>query len=177
MAPLEKGLCRLRWHKPIILATESGNQRAIMKSVSKTKEDIFKKVSEEINNVVDKHVSKAENVFIAILNTNLPLFNPQTEVLLDKGLSFFILSGEEGSALSQSSEQRSVNNSHSKHFSLGDNLQNVAEGPDEDFMEVIFTDLLEIKAAECEDDQEQIKTQQANIFVPSSSPGNILFLL
>ncbi|MBZ3884863.1 Protein CC2D2B [Sciurus carolinensis] len=36
--------------------------------------------------------------------------------------------------------------------------------------EVIFTDLIEIKAAEYEDDQEQIKKQQANIFVPSSSP-------
>ncbi|KAF6107841.1 coiled-coil and C2 domain containing 2B [Phyllostomus discolor] len=36
--------------------------------------------------------------------------------------------------------------------------------------EVIFPDLLEIKAAEYEDDQEQIKKQQANIFVPSNSP-------
>uniref|UniRef100_A0A2K6EET7 DUF5523 domain-containing protein n=1 Tax=Propithecus coquereli TaxID=379532 RepID=A0A2K6EET7_PROCO len=64
---------------------------------------------------------------------------------------------------------------YSKHFSLGANLQNVAESQDEDFMEkVIFTDLLEVKAAEYEDDQEQIKKQQANIFVPSSSPGNVL---
>ncbi|XP_012509909.1 PREDICTED: uncharacterized protein C10orf131 homolog [Propithecus coquereli] len=66
-----------------------------------------------------------------------------------------------------------VNDSYSKHFSLGANLQNVAESQDEDFMEkVIFTDLLEVKAAEYEDDQEQIKKQQANIFVPSSSPVN-----
>nr|XP_026250556.1 protein CC2D2B homolog [Urocitellus parryii] len=102
--------------------------------------------------------------------------NPQTEVLLDEGLSFFILSGEEGSALDQSSEQKSVNDSYFKHFSLGDNSQNVAEIQDEDFMEeILFADLIEIKAAEYEDDQEQIKKQQANIFVPSSSPGNVLF--
>ncbi|KAM4839850.1 protein CC2D2B [Urocitellus parryii] len=95
----------------------------------------------------------------------------KTEVLLDEGLSFFILSGEEGSALDQSSEQKSVNDSYFKHFSLGDNSQNVAEIQDEDFMEeILFADLIEIKAAEYEDDQEQIKKQQANIFVPSSSP-------
>nr|XP_012622407.1 protein CC2D2B isoform X1 [Microcebus murinus] len=104
----------------------------------------------------------------------------KTKVSSDEGLSFFILNGEEGSALDQSSEQkiasrlhstRSVNDSYSKHFSLGANLQNVPESQDEDFMEkVIFTDLLEVKAAEYEDAQEQIKKQQANIFVPSSSP-------
>uniref|UniRef100_A0A8D2HJK8 Coiled-coil and C2 domain containing 2B n=1 Tax=Urocitellus parryii TaxID=9999 RepID=A0A8D2HJK8_UROPR len=99
------------------------------------------------------------------------LKNAKTEVLLDEGLSFFILSGEEGSALDQSSEQKSVNDSYFKHFSLGDNSQNVAEIQDEDFMEeILFADLIEIKAAEYEDDQEQIKKQQANIFVPSSSP-------
>ncbi|KAF5911252.1 hypothetical protein HPG69_019620, partial [Diceros bicornis minor] len=77
----------------------------------------------------------------------------KTAVSLDEDVSFFILSGEEGSALGQSSEQ------------------NFSEGQDEDFMEeVIFPDLLEVKAAEYEDDQEQIKKQQANIFVPSSSP-------
>lgn len=40
--------------------------------------------------------------------------------------------------------------------------------------EVIFPDLLEVKAAEYEDDQEQIKRQQINIFVPSSSSGKVL---
>uniref|UniRef100_A0A8C8ZA16 Coiled-coil and C2 domain containing 2B n=1 Tax=Prolemur simus TaxID=1328070 RepID=A0A8C8ZA16_PROSS len=95
----------------------------------------------------------------------------KTKVSSEEGLSFFILTGEEGSALDQSSEQKSVNDSYSKHSSLGANLQNVAESQDENFMEkVIFTDLLEVKAAEYEDDQEQIKKQQANIFVPSSSP-------
>lgn len=69
-------------------------------------------------------------------------------------------------------QQRSVNGSHHKHFSLGGDLQNFAEGQDEDFVEeVIFPDLLEVKAADYKDDQEQIKKQQANIFVPSSSPG------
>ncbi|XP_017896612.1 PREDICTED: uncharacterized protein C10orf131 homolog [Capra hircus] len=97
--------------------------------------------------------------------------NPQAEVPLDEGLSFFILSGEEDSAIGQSAEQRSVNGSHHKHFSLGGDLQNFAEGQDEDFVEeVIFPDLLEVKAADYKDDQEQIKKQQANIFVPSSSP-------
>ncbi|XP_008576109.1 PREDICTED: uncharacterized protein C10orf131 homolog, partial [Galeopterus variegatus] len=72
--------------------------------------------------------------------------------------------------------ERSVNDSHFEPLSLGDNLQNFAECQDDDFMEeVIFTDLIEVKAAEYEDDQEQIKKQQANIFVPSSSPGNVLF--
>lgn len=75
-------------------------------------------------------------------------------------------------------QQRSVNGSHHKHFSLGDDLQNFAEGQDEDFVEeVIFPDLLEVKAADYKDDQEQIKKQQANIFVPSSSPGKGDFFL
>nr|XP_037866181.1 protein CC2D2B [Chlorocebus sabaeus] len=97
--------------------------------------------------------------------------SPQTEVSLDESLSFFILSGEEGSALGKSSEQRPVKDSYPKCFSLGVNLQNVAESEDEEFMkEFILTDLLKIKAADYEDDQEQIKKQKANIFVPSSSP-------
>uniref|UniRef100_A0A8C3YMK1 Coiled-coil and C2 domain containing 2B n=1 Tax=Catagonus wagneri TaxID=51154 RepID=A0A8C3YMK1_9CETA len=96
-------------------------------------------------------------------------FNPQTEVSPDKGLSFFTLSGEEDSALGQSAEQTSVNGSYHKHSSL-DNLQNFVEGQDEDLMEeVIPPDLVEVKTAEYEDDQEQVKKQQANIFVPSSS--------
>ncbi|EHB06623.1 hypothetical protein GW7_11105, partial [Heterocephalus glaber] len=97
--------------------------------------------------------------------------NPQTEVLMDEGLSFFILSGEEGSELGQSSEQRSVKDSHSKCFSVGNKLENVAKGQDKDFMEeVIFRDLFEVKAAEYEDDQEKLTKEQANIFMPSSSP-------
>ncbi|KAB0381994.1 hypothetical protein FD755_003911 [Muntiacus reevesi] len=77
----------------------------------------------------------------------------EAEVPLDEGLSFFVLSGEEDSAIGQSAEQ------------------NCSEGQDEDFVEeVIFPDLLEVKAADYEDDQEQIKKQQANIFIPSSSP-------
>lgn len=71
-------------------------------------------------------------------------------------------------------QQRSVNDSYPKHFSLDDNLQNFAEDQGEDFMqEVVFPDLLEVKAAEYEVDQEQIRKQQANIFVPSNSPGKI----
>ncbi|XP_063484936.1 protein CC2D2B homolog isoform X4 [Symphalangus syndactylus] len=98
--------------------------------------------------------------------------SPQTEVSLDESLSFFILSGEEGSALGKSSEQqRAVNHSYPKCFSLGVDLQNVAESEDEEFMkEFILTDLLKVKAADYEYDQEQIKKQKANIFVPSSSP-------
>ncbi|XP_004409556.1 PREDICTED: coiled-coil and C2 domain-containing protein 2A-like [Odobenus rosmarus divergens] len=96
---------------------------------------------------------------------------PKIEVSLDEGLWFFMPSGEEGSTVGWCSEQRSVNDSYPKHFSPGDNLQNFAEGQDEDFMEeIISPDLLEVKAAEYEDDQEQIKKQQAHIFVPSSSP-------
>ncbi|XP_014388117.1 PREDICTED: uncharacterized protein C10orf131 homolog [Myotis brandtii] len=98
--------------------------------------------------------------------------NPQTEVSLEADLSFFTLNGEEGTALGQFSEQRLVNDSYPKHLSLGDNVQDFAESHDKDYMEeVIFPDLLEVKAAEYEDDQEQIKRQQINIFVPSSSSG------
>uniref|UniRef100_A0A452V7G8 Coiled-coil and C2 domain containing 2B n=1 Tax=Ursus maritimus TaxID=29073 RepID=A0A452V7G8_URSMA len=91
-------------------------------------------------------------------------------VSLDEGLSFFMPGGEDGSAVGRCSEQISVNDSYPKHFSLGDNLQNFAEGQDDFMEEIIFPDLLEVKAAEYEDDQEQIKKQQANICVPSSSP-------
>lgn len=40
--------------------------------------------------------------------------------------------------------------------------------------EIAFPDILEIKAAEYEDNKIQIKNQQAIIFVPSSSPGKVL---
>ncbi|XP_054937407.1 protein CC2D2B homolog [Physeter macrocephalus] len=188
---------------------ESGNERTILKKISKRKEDIFRKMSEDTDNIaveenVEKHLQKDLNMeenqnIIETLrakvreklknakinqgkksSTQLLIdnkiyqwskVNKQTEVSLDEGLSFFILSGEEDSTLGQSAEQRSVNDSYHKHFSLGDNLQNFAEGRDEDFMEeVIFLDLLEVKAADYEDDQEQVKKQQANIFVPSNSP-------
>lgn len=73
-------------------------------------------------------------------------------------------------------QQRLLNDSYPKHLLLGDNLQDFAESHDKDYYmeEVIFPDLLEVKAAEYEDDQEQIKRQQANIFVPSSSSGKVL---
>lgn len=72
-------------------------------------------------------------------------------------------------------QQRSVNDGYPKHISPGDNLQNFTEGQDEYCMEeVTFPDLLEVKAAEYKDDQEYIKKQQANIFVPSSSPGKVV---
>lgn len=72
-------------------------------------------------------------------------------------------------------QQKSVNDSYFKPSAFGDSSQNVAEGQDEDFVEeVILMDLFEVKAAEYEDDQEQIQKQEANIFLPSSSPGNTL---
>ncbi|XP_038951180.1 protein CC2D2B isoform X4 [Rattus norvegicus] len=95
----------------------------------------------------------------------------KTEVLLDEGLSFFILSGEEDSAASRSSRQKTVSESYFKHCASGGGFQIATEGQDEDFMEeVILTDLFEVKAAKYEDDQELIKKQEATIFVPSSSP-------
>ncbi|GAB5578640.1 protein CC2D2B isoform X1 [Prionailurus iriomotensis] len=113
---------------------------------------------------------------ISTLNTASPLFNPQTEVSFDEGLWFFMPRGDKGSDSGRCSEQRSVNDSYPKHFSLDDNLQNFAEDQGEDFMqEVIFPDLLEVKAAEYEVDQEQIRKQQANIFVPSNSPVQYQF--
>ncbi|KAM7074277.1 protein CC2D2B [Molossus nigricans] len=159
-----------------------------MKKISKRKEDIFKKMSEETDNIaveenVDSHLQKGldseeenqniietlrskvrEKLKSAKINesekpsTHLLVDNkinqwPKTDVSLDAGLSFFTLSSQEDAALSQSSEQ------------------DFSESPDEDCMEeVIFPDLLEVRAAEYEDDQEQIKKQQANIFVPSNSP-------
>uniref|UniRef100_A0A8C6GJB2 Coiled-coil and C2 domain containing 2B n=1 Tax=Mus spicilegus TaxID=10103 RepID=A0A8C6GJB2_MUSSI len=171
-----------------------------MKKISKRREEIFKKMSEAANSgteeMADRHLSKEENRNITetlrgkvrekLKNAKIsqgekssaePLTDTKTyrwsktEVLLDEGLSFFILSGEEDSAVSQSSQQKTVSESYSKHSASGGGFQNTAEGPDEDFMEeVILTDLFEVKAADYEDDQEQIKKQEANIFVPSSSP-------
>ncbi|XP_020929901.1 protein CC2D2B isoform X1 [Sus scrofa] len=190
-----------------LIYLESGNERGIMKKISKRKEDIFRKISKGADNIaveenIDKHLQKDSNIeenqnIVETLrgkvreklksakvnqgeksSTRLLIDDKiyqwsQTEVSLDKGLSFFIQSDEEDSALDQSAEQTSVNGSYHKHSSLDDNLQNFVEGQDEDFMkEVIFPDLVEIKAADYEDDQEQIKRQQANIFVPSSSPVN-----
>ncbi|XP_011906653.1 PREDICTED: protein CC2D2B [Cercocebus atys] len=50
--------------------------------------------------------------------------SPQTEVSLDESLSFFILSGEEGSALGKSSEQ-------AIKYDLGSSFMNKMEGPRE----------------------------------------------
>ncbi|XP_072827782.1 protein CC2D2B isoform X1 [Vicugna pacos] len=127
------------------------------------------KVREKLKNA---KINQGEKSSTQLLTENKIHQLSKTEVSPDEGLSFFILSGEEYSALGQSSEQqRSVNDSYHKHFSLGDNLQSFAESQDEDFMEeIIFPDLLEVKAADYEDDQEQMKKLQANIFVPSSSP-------
>ncbi|XP_076981677.1 protein CC2D2B isoform X4 [Tamandua tetradactyla] len=98
----------------------------------------------------------------------------KVDVSLDEGLLFFVMNGKEDSdsrALDQSLEQRSVNDNYQKDFSPGANLQNFAEDQEENFKEEdIFTDLLEVKAAEYKDDHEQTRKQQANIFVPSSSP-------
>nr|XP_035967536.1 protein CC2D2B isoform X3 [Halichoerus grypus] len=175
-----------------------------MKKISKRKEDMKKKMSEDnsaeenVNKHLQKDLDAEENQNVIgtlrgkvrekLKNAKInqgeksspqllideKIYQwPKIEVSLDEGLWFFMPSGEEGSAVGRCSEQRSVNDSYPKHFSLGDNLQNFAEGQDEDFMEeIIFLDLLEVKAAEYEDDQEQIKKQQANIFVPSSSPGS-----
>ncbi|KAF3827789.1 hypothetical protein GH733_001024 [Mirounga leonina] len=119
----------------------------------------------------DARGSRNERTIMKKISKRKEDMKKKIDVSLDEGLWFFMPSGEEGSAVGWCSEQRSVNDSYPKHFSLGDNLQNFAEGQDEDFMEeIIFPDLLEVKAAEYEDDQEQIKKQQANIFVPSSSP-------
>ncbi|XP_010619173.2 protein CC2D2B [Fukomys damarensis] len=132
-------------------------------------------MSEKTDNIAVEEIIDAEEnqSIIETLRGKVrkKLRNAKTKVLMDEGLSFFILSTEEGSVLSKSSEQRSVNYSHSKCFSVSDKLQNIAEEQDEDFMqEVIFTDLFEVKAAEYEDDQEKLTKKQENIFMPNSSP-------
>ncbi|XP_023564843.1 protein CC2D2B [Octodon degus] len=154
-----------------------------MKKVSKRREDSLRRMSEKTDNiaaeeVTGKHLSKdldaEENQsIIQTLRGKVreKLRNAKTEVLLDEGLSFFILSGEEGSTLGQSSEQRSVSGNYSKRCTVGNTLQNITKGQDEDSVEeIIFTDLFEVKAAEYEDEQEKLTKEQANIFVPSSSP-------
>uniref|UniRef100_A0A8P0NNR4 DUF5523 domain-containing protein n=1 Tax=Canis lupus familiaris TaxID=9615 RepID=A0A8P0NNR4_CANLF len=130
------------------------------------------KVREKLKNAKINQGEKSSTQLLIDDNVyHWPKVNNFTEVSLDEGLLFFMSSGEEGSTLDWYSEQRSINDSYSKHFSLGDHLQTFAEGQDEDFMEeVIFPDLFEVKAAEYEDDQEKIKKQQAYIFVPSSAP-------
>uniref|UniRef100_A0A0P6J9V5 DUF5523 domain-containing protein n=1 Tax=Heterocephalus glaber TaxID=10181 RepID=A0A0P6J9V5_HETGA len=146
-----------------------------MKKISKRREDTLKRMSKKTDNIAVEEIIDAEEnqSIIETLRGKIreKLRNAKTEVLMDEGLSFFILSGEEGSELGQSSEQRSVKDSHSKCFSVGNKLENVAKGQDKDFMEeVIFRDLFEVKAAEYEDDQEKLTKEQANIFMPSSSP-------
>uniref|UniRef100_A0A8C8U5P2 Coiled-coil and C2 domain containing 2B n=1 Tax=Peromyscus maniculatus bairdii TaxID=230844 RepID=A0A8C8U5P2_PERMB len=171
-----------------------------MKKFSKRREEIFKKMSEAAiggtEEITDRHLSKEENRNItktlrgkvreklknakisqgekssAQLLTDTKIHQwSKNEVLLDEGLSFFLLSGEEDSALSRSAQQKSVSDSYIKHSAFGGSLQHVAEGQDEDFVEeVILMDLFEVKAAEYEDNQEQTEKQEANIFVPSSSP-------
>ncbi|XP_060245282.1 protein CC2D2B [Meriones unguiculatus] len=172
-----------------------------MKKISKRREEIFRKMSEaacspNTEEITDRRLPKEENRNITetlrgkvreklknakisqgekssvelLTDTKIHRWS-KTEFMLDEGLSFFIVSGEEDSAMSWSSQQKTVNDSYFKHSAFGGSLQNVAENQDEDFMEeVILTDLFEVKAAEYEDDQEQIKKQEANIFVPSSSP-------
>ncbi|XP_047680786.1 protein CC2D2B isoform X7 [Prionailurus viverrinus] len=138
---------------------ESRNERTIMKKISKRRED------------TEKKINQGENSLTHLLIDDKISQWPKTEVSFDEGLWFFMPRGDEGSDSGRCSEQRSVNDSYPKHFSLDDNLQNFAEDQGEDFMqEVIFPDLLEVKAAEYEVDQEQIRKQQANIFVPSNSP-------
>ncbi|XP_059517959.1 protein CC2D2B homolog [Myotis daubentonii] len=134
------------------------------------------KVREKLKNAkINQSEKSSTHLLIDNKMNHWSKVNKQTEVSLEAGLSFFTLNGGEGSALGQSSEQRLVNDSYPKHLSLGDNLQDFAESHDKDYMEeVIFPDLLEVKAAEYEDDQEQIKRQQINIFVPSSSSGKVL---
>ncbi|XP_049646360.1 protein CC2D2B [Suncus etruscus] len=89
----------------------------------------------------------------------------QAEVSSDAGLSFFILSGEEGSALGQSSEQVGFCYSNMFHFLIIINI--FSQVQDENIMEeAIFPELLEVKAAE----YEHIQKQQTVIFEPSSSP-------
>ncbi|XP_070326039.1 protein CC2D2B isoform X10 [Odocoileus virginianus] len=113
-------------------------------------ETLRSKVREKLKNA---KINQGEKASTQLLIDNKIYQWSKAEVPLDEGLSFFVLSGEEDSAKGQSAEQ------------------NFSEGQDEDFVEeVIFPDLLEVKAADYEDDQEQIKKQQANIFIPSSSP-------
>ncbi|XP_042763970.1 protein CC2D2B isoform X10 [Panthera leo] len=162
---------------------ESRNERTIMKKISEERRYGKKDLdAEENQNVIEmsrgKVREKLKNVQINQGEKSLThllidkIYQwPKTEVSFDEGLWFFMPRGDEGSNSGRCSEQRSVNDSYPKHFSLDDNLQNFAEDQGEDFMqEVIFPDLLEVKAAEYEVDQEQIRKQQANIFVPSNSP-------
>ncbi|XP_040600610.1 protein CC2D2B [Mesocricetus auratus] len=156
---------------------------AAYSSTEETADRHLSKDTEENRNITetlrDKVRGKLKNAKIsqgekssAQLLTDIKIHQwSKTEVLLDEGLSFFILSGEEDSAVSRSAQQKSVSDSYFKPSAFGGSLQTVAEGQDEDFVEeVILMDLFEVKAAEYEDDQEQMKKQKAIVFVPSSSP-------
>ncbi|XP_006880270.1 PREDICTED: coiled-coil and C2 domain-containing protein 2A-like [Elephantulus edwardii] len=133
-----------------------------------------------VEDIVDKHLKKdlateEKQDLMGTLRGKVreKLKNAKTSVSLDEGLSFFILNGEENSH-GQTSDQRPVNYYYQRHGSLDESLPNVAEGQDESFMEeVVYPDLMEVKAAEYDEDQEQTKNQ-ANLFVPSSSPGIII---
>ncbi|KAI5932722.1 Protein CC2D2B [Manis javanica] len=153
------------------IAVEENVDKHLQKDVEENQnilETLRGKVREKLKN---PKINQGEKSSTHLLTDDKIYQWSKTKVSLDEGLSFFILNGEEGSALGKSSVQRSVNDGYPKHISPGDNLQNFAEGQDEYCMEeVTFPDLLEVKAAEYKDDQEYIKKQQANIFVPSSSP-------
>ncbi|XP_006831517.1 PREDICTED: coiled-coil and C2 domain-containing protein 2A-like [Chrysochloris asiatica] len=142
------------------------------------KETLRGKVREKLKNAkINQGEKSSSQLFIDPKLYQWSKVNQQTEVSVDEGISFFVLNGDEcsdGQALEQSLAQKSINDHYQRHVSPGDNLQNFAESQDESFFaEVIDSDLLEVKAAEYEDDQEQMK-KQANIFVPSSSPGTVL---
>ncbi|XP_054975350.1 LOW QUALITY PROTEIN: protein CC2D2B [Sorex araneus] len=129
------------------------------------KETLRSKVREKLKNAKSNLGEKS--------STELPTDKkkyqwPKTEVSQDAGLSFFILTGEEGSALDQSSEQvGSISKSYFKHYLLSKNLQNFCQVRDENLMEEVnFPELCEVKAAE----YKHITKQEAVIFEPSSSP-------
>ncbi|XP_038600358.1 protein CC2D2B [Tachyglossus aculeatus] len=98
----------------------------------------------------------------------------KNEAVSDEGLLFFITNGDrcsEREALNQTIDWRSVKTHDRKHTSAESSCQTFDDEEDQRILEeVIFQDLLEIKAAEYEDDELQSQKQQGHIFMPTSSP-------
>uniref|UniRef100_A0A6I8PHA0 Coiled-coil and C2 domain containing 2B n=1 Tax=Ornithorhynchus anatinus TaxID=9258 RepID=A0A6I8PHA0_ORNAN len=98
----------------------------------------------------------------------------KNEAIADKGLLFFITNGDgcsEYEASNQTIDWRSVKTSDHKHTSVDNSCRTFDDEEDQRILEEVFSqDLLEIKAADYEDDDLQSKKQQERIFMPTSSP-------
>ncbi|XP_056657779.1 protein CC2D2B isoform X3 [Monodelphis domestica] len=151
-------------------------ERFIMKKISKRREDMKKKISEETEHIADDETAdqnllkelgagEKQNIIEALRGKVREKLKNAKTVQVEKSST--------KEAIDTKLQQRTkklINDSYEKHAALN-NLQNHMDMDDEKIMEeVIFPDLLELKSPEYEDDQVRFEKEQEYIFVPSSSP-------